>query len=619
MCGIAGRIGPHAGRLDSIKKMTDSLFHRGPDDEGFFVLPNVELGARRLAIIDIEGGHQPIVTVDGKVAVALNGEIYNFAKLRVELLSRGCPLKTQGDTEVLAYLYQLDGIDFVQKLRGMFAISIWDSTSQSLILIRDRLGEKPLLYSQKANGGIDFASEAKALLRMGAAKEADLCALDFVLTFGYAPPPMTGFTSIAALPPAHFLIWNSGRTEIKRYWKFESTEKADFSSLEAQDAVHDALEESVRNQMISERPLGVFLSGGVDSSLVAALASKHSPHRLKTYSIGFKDQRFDESKYARQVAAHLGTDHHELIVDPNPVLMMEILTNTLDRPFADSSLIPTYLLSEFARSGVVVALGGDGGDEALGGYSRYMALEQRDSLRIPLAALSPFHAGMERIGSNSTNRYLSRFTDAIRPYRNKQERYRGLVSLVHTQERKRLWRDSPVLSNENLDPNRWFRGIWESAKGSGSLDTALAVDIETYLPEDLNFKTDIASMANSLELRSPYQDHIFMELCGTINGDLKFQNGETKYILKQVAKRYVPANVVDRTKMGFGFPRASWLRNELKGQVSEVLLGATSRNRGWFNQKELNRVIHLHNNGLDRDRILWPLFVIEVWAQKWLD
>ena len=336
MCGIAGRVGPHAGQLDSIKEMTDSLYHRGPDDEGFFVLPNVELGARRLAIIDVEGGHQPIVTVDGNVAVAFNGEIYNFAQLRVELLSRGCPLKTQGDTEVLAYLYQLDGIDFVQKLRGMFAISIWDSRTKSLILIRDRLGEKPLLYSQKTNGGIDFASEAKALLRMGAAKEADLRALDFVLTFGYAPPPMTGFTSIAALPPAHFLIWNSDRIEVKRYWRFDSTRKTDFTALEAQDSVHDALEESVRNQMISERPLGVFLSGGVDSSLVAALASKHSPHRLETYSIGFKDQRFDESKYARQVAAHLGTDHHELIVDPDPALMVEILTNTLDRPFADS-------------------------------------------------------------------------------------------------------------------------------------------------------------------------------------------------------------------------------------------------------------------------------------------
>lgn len=619
MCGIAGRVGPHAGRMNSIKEMTDTLFHRGPDDEGFFVLPHVELGARRLAIIDVEGGHQPIVTVDGSVAVAFNGEIYNFAQLRVELISRGCLLKTQGDTEVLAYLYQLDGIEFVQKLRGMFAISIWDSRTKSLILIRDRLGEKPLLYSQKANGGIDFASEAKALLRMGAAKEADLRALDFVLTFGYAPPPMTGFTSIAALPPAHLLIWNSGRIEVKRYWRFDSTKKTDFTALEAQDAVHDALDESVRNQMISERPLGVFLSGGVDSSLVAALASKHSPHKLETYSIGFKDQRFDESKYARQVAAHLGTEHHELIVDPNPVLMMEILTNTLDRPFADSSLIPTYLLSEFARSGVVVALGGDGGDEALGGYSRYMALERRDSFRIPLAALSPLHPTMERISSNSTNRYLSRFTDAIRPYKSKQERYRGLVSLVHTEERKRLWGISSDNSSGDSSPDVWFKGIWNSVHGSGPLDSALAVDIETYLPEDLNFKTDIASMANSLELRSPYQDHIFMELCGTISGNLKFQNGDTKHILKQVAKRYVPDTVIDRKKMGFGFPRANWLRNELRVQVSEVLLGSTSQNREWFDQKELSRIVHLHNNGLDKDRVLWPLFVIELWAQKWLD
>ncbi len=619
MCGIAGRIGTHAGDRAVIKRMTDSLLHRGPDDEGFYVIPGVELGARRLSIIDVQGGHQPIVTEGGDVAVAFNGEIYNFAELRKELIERGCQLKTQGDTEVIAYLYLLMGVDFIEKLRGMFAISIWDAQKHSLILIRDRMGEKPLLYSLREDGGIDFASEAKALLRVGVKREADIRSLDFVLAFGYAPPPMTGFSSISALPPSHFLIWTAGKSKVQRYWRFDSSRKESFSIMEAEDRVHTALEESVRMMMVSERPLGVFLSGGVDSTLVAALAAKHSQRKLKTFSIGFRDQRFDESKFARLVADHLETDHHELILDPNPAAMLDLLSSTLDRPFADSSIIPTFLLSEFARSKVVVTLGGDGGDEAMGGYSRYIMLERRHAFNRPLRTLSPLLPIFEALGRNSKSGLFPRLEGAIRPYASKAERYKGMVSLVHDRERKRLWQSGIVASQIGSGPSSWFETIWDGSHALGARDRALAVDIETYLPEDLNFKTDIASMANGLELRSPYQDHKFMELCGTIGEDLKFHNGATKFILKEIAKRYVPASVVEREKMGFGIPRASWMRNELKSHVEDVLLGPMARSRGWFDPNEVSQLIKLHDNGIDKDRILWPLLIIELWAQKWLD
>lgn len=619
MCGIAGRVGSHAGSMDSLKKMTDSLQHRGPDDEGFFIRRGVEIGARRLSIIDVIGGHQPISTPRDDVTVAFNGEIYNFIELRAELIARGCLLQTHGDTEVLAYLYLLDGKNFVHKLRGMFAISIWDSREKSLLLFRDRLGEKPLLYSMRTNKGLDFASEAKALLAVGAERTVDLGAIDFILAFGYAPPPMTGFSSIQALAPGNVLIWNDGDVKIERYWKFDSSQKRDFSAQEAEDLVHNSLEESVRMRMVSERPLGVFLSGGVDSTLVTALAAKNSMQKLKTFSIGFRDARFDESKYARFVANHLGTEHHELILDPDPETMLDILTDKLDRPFADSSIIPTFLLSEFARTEVVVALGGDGGDEALGGYSRYLLLEQRHAFNMPIRALSPLASIIEKYGRSSQLRRMPLLEGALRQYDSKQDRYRGFVSLVHDNERKNLWKEDVRQSFSESGPHNWFDLLWRNAHAQGSKDRALAVDIESYLPEDLNFKTDIASMACGLELRSPYQDHLFLELCGHIDGKLKFQGGNSKAILKQIAKKYVPYTVIDRKKMGFGFPRASWMRNELRNNISETLLGPKANSRGWFNQSEIKNLIELHNRGIDKDRILWPLFVIELWAQKWID
>ena len=619
MCGIAGRVGSHSGSRDSLKRMTDSLQHRGPDDEGFFVQDGVEIGARRLSIIDVIGGHQPISTPNNDVTVAFNGEIYNYLDLRMELIGRGCHLRTQGDTEVLAYLYLLDGKDFVTKLRGMFAISIWDSRDKSLFLYRDRLGEKPLLYSIKSNRGIDFASEAKALLSVGAERTVDLQAIDYILAFGYAPPPMTGFSSIQALAPGHVLSWQIGEVKIEQYWKFNSSEKESLNFHEAEELVHASLEESVRMRMVSERPLGVFLSGGVDSTVVTALAAKNSKQQLKTFSIGFKDARFDESKYARIVANHLGTEHHELILDPDPESMLNILTDKLDRPFADSSLIPTFLLSKFARTEVVVALGGDGGDEALGGYSRYLSLEQRHAFNLPIRALSPISGLVEKYGRHSELKAIPLLEGALRQYVNKQDRYRGFVSLTHDNERQHLWNNEARESFRKLGPQEWFSALWVNANAQSAKDRALAVDIESYLPEDLNFKTDIASMANGLELRSPYQDHVFMELCGRIDGKLKFQGGNSKAILKGIAKQYVPDSIIDRKKMGFGFPRASWMRNELRDQVFETLLGRSSKNRGWFQPTEIKRLIDLHNKGVDKDRILWPLFVVELWAQKWID
>jgi len=618
MCGIAGRVGDGVGFQGPLKKMTDSILHRGPDEEGFFVDFGVELGSRRLAIIDVVGGQQPITLEENKITVVFNGEIYNFQLLREFLIKRGFVLKTKGDTEVIALLYLLEGPSFVHHLRGMFAIAIWDARTRTLILIRDRLGKKPLLYRVKENGGIDFASEARALLAVGAERDVDITAVNFVLTFGYAPPPMSGFKTIQALSPGSMLTWKDGKFATNQYWKFDSSVKDIVEMEEAVSLTKETLEEAVKLRLLSERPLGILLSGGVDSTLVAALAAKNHLNKLNTYSVGFEDPQFDESGYAAQVARHLGTNHHQLIVKPDPELLLRTLAQTLDRPFADSSILPTFLVSQFARSEVVVALGGDGGDEAFGGYLRYQMVNWLQTLNPILRLTTPIAPGLEALSFRMNNRKISRLAGALRPYNNKMERYMALVSLSHQKERKKIW--GSRLDPEILDsPADWFGNIWKGVNSRESLDRPLAVDIETYLPEDLNFKTDIASMVNSLELRSPFQDHKLIELSGRIAESLKFHNRETKHILRVIAKEFVPADIIDRKKMGFGIPRASWMRNELRPLVSETLLGSTARNRGWFDTKEVKLQIDLHNRGLDRDRILWPLLAIELWAQNWLD
>lgn len=618
MCGIAGRVGENVGFQGPIKKMTDSILHRGPDEEGFFVSPGVELGSRRLAIIDVAGGQQPINIDKHKITVVFNGEIYNFRELREFLIQKGFELKTNGDTEVIAFLYLLEGFDFINRLRGMFAIALWDGRTNKLVLARDRLGKKPILYREKPNGGIDFASEARAFLETDFKREVDLAAVNFVLAFGYAPPPMSGFNTIKALAPGHLLIWSNGKSSIRQYWKFNSSVK---DIIEMEDAVtqtRETLEEAVKLRLISERPIGVFLSGGIDSTLVAAFASRNLPNKLNTFSIGFDDPQFNEAGYAAQVADHLGTNHHQLIVKPDPELLVRTLAETLDRPFADSSILPTFLVCQFARSEVVVALGGDGGDEGFGGYLRYQIVDWLQTINPILRLATPIAPGLEWLSFKANNRKLSRLASALRPYENRTERYMALVSLAHEPERKQLW--GPTLNTSDLAlPAKWFRDTWRGANSREALDRPLAVDLETYLPEDLNFKTDIASMANGLELRSPFQDHKLIELSGRISEDLKFHNNKTKYILRQIAKEFVPPQLVDRKKMGFGIPRASWMRNELRSLVSETLLGSSARNRGWFDIKEVKNQIDIHNRGLDRDRILWPLLAIELWAQNWLD
>lgn len=619
MCGIAGRTGVEAGFLEPLKAMTDSIIHRGPDEEGFYVAPGIELGSRRLAIIDVVGGQQPISIADGKIRVVFNGEIYNFQELRKQLIQGGHKLKTNSDTEVIAWLYLLEGIEFVHHLRGMFAIALWDARDRKLILVRDRLGKKPLLYRQRNDGGIDFASEARALLKVGASREPDLVALDFVMTFGYAPPPMTGFRSISSIPPGHLLTWTENEVVQTQYWKLDSSQKTIFQIPDAISQTKEILEESVKLRLISERPIGVLLSGGIDSTLVAAYAAKNLSSKLNTFSIGFEDPQFDESSYASQVASRLGTEHHQLIVKPDPELLVRTMAKTLDRPFADSSILPTFIVSEFARSQVVVALGGDGGDEAFGGYSRYQLVDRMQSLNPLLRVARPLSPILRRLALQTHDQRIARLASGLRTYGSTWERYMAFVSLIHQQERQALWSKSAFSNTSNLDPAAWFKGIWEGAHARGKLDRPLTVDIETYLPEDLNFKTDIASMANSLELRSPFQDHKLVEFSAKISEEIRFNQGQSKYILRQIAKEFVPASVVDRKKMGFGIPRARWMRHELRPIISEVLLGSSATERGWFRRDELRREIDLHNSGLDRDRILWPLFAIEMWAQNWLD
>ena len=619
MCGIAGRVGPSAGYSAPLKRMTDSITHRGPDEEGLFFAPGVELGSRRLAIIDIAEGQQPVSINQGRVTVVFNGEIYNFRELRKVLLDGGHLLSTHSDTEVIAWMYLRDGMSFVNHLRGMFAIAIWDAREQKLILIRDRLGKKPILFRERSDSGIDFASEVKALLAVGASREPDLQSLDFVMAFGYTPPPMTGFKNISALPPAHFLVWKNGKTTIERYWKFRSSVKSIFDPQDAISQTKEILEESVKLRLVSERPIGVLLSGGIDSTLVAAYAARNLSTKLNTFSIGFEDPKFDESRHAAQVAKILGTNHHQLIIKPDPELLVRTMSKTLDRPFADSSILPTYIVSEYARSEVVVALGGDGGDEVFGGYSRYLILDRMQRVNQLLGIAKPLGFLINKLAHETGSQSLSRLAGGFRTYPTKRERYQALVSLIQKDERQALWDGRNIADGTLNNPAAWFSNVWENVDSQAGLDHQLAVDIETYLPEDLNFKTDIASMANGLELRSPFQDHVLVELGGRISETAKFHDGQTKYILRKIAKEFVPPAIVDRRKMGFGIPRARWMREELRPLVTETLLGSNARNRGWFDQNTVKNEITLHNSGIDRDRILWPLFAIELWAQNWSD
>ena len=614
MCGIVGGVGSGAPAQVALEKCLESIHHRGPDERGRFIGQNIALGMCRLAIIDVGTGQQPVSNESDAIHLVFNGEIYNYRELRKILVEKGHKFRSQGDSEVIVHLYEEFGHDFVKQLRGMFALAIWDSRDGSLILARDHMGKKPLWYSLSADGTLHFASEVKALRAAGVKTTLRKAAISEVMQFGYLNAPRSAYEEIAQLPPASLGVWRDGAWSVSQYWAPDFSSENAISFDDALVETKRLIKQSVDRRLISERPLGSFLSGGFDSTVVTAYMSELTTSKVKTFSIGFDDSRYDESGYARSVADFLGTDHTEERVTPDPVFLLQKLSSTLDQPFADSSIIPTFMLSQFARKEVVVALGGDGGDEVFGGYDRYLAAPAMQRVNALLAIASPI-AKSPSLNARISSRKLRRVLSQVEAHSSLAHRYESVLSLGQSSELKRLINDdyrSDLASNE-------FISAFARGGSRDVLSRMMRSDMENYLPGDLLVKADMATMANSLELRSPLLDVDLVEWATQLPSAFKVKGRETKHILKEIARSLVPASLVDRPKMGFAIPRADWLRTGLRTMSYDLLTDTTARGRGWFVPAQVDQVLKEHMSGRDRDNLLWPMLSLELWARTWLD
>ena len=633
MCGIAGILDAQGRVVEEflVRRLCEALGHRGPDGEGYHTDGPVSLGHRRLAILDLAGGRQPMSNEDGTVWVTFNGEIYNFAELRRRLEALGHRFATRSDTEVLLHAYEQYGEACVNELRGMFAFAVWDRPRQTLLLARDRIGKKPLFYAQ-VDGQWVFASELQALLRHpGLAREVDWAAVDDYLTYGYIPAPRTIFRGVQKLPPAHWLRLKAGADgtgspHIERYWRLGYEPKVGLSETEAAEGLLEVLTEAVRLRMIADVPLGALLSGGLDSGIVVALMSQLSSRPVKTFSIGFEEQRFNELPHARLVAERYGTEHHELIVRPNALEVLPTLVRHYGEPYADSSAIPTYYVARLTREHVTVALTGDGGDECLAGYERYAAglaadryaripATARRLVMDPLAKLIPRNAPRRsRLGQ--ARRFL-RMAGQPAP-----ERYVSWIGYLPTDGKLSLYSSE---FREHLAGHRaeeWLLDQWQEVARAGlePLDTMLAVDVETYLPNDLLVKMDIATMASSLEARSPFLDHKVMEFCAALPSAHKVSGTRLKHLLRTVGARLLPKETLSRRKSGFVVPVGDWMRGELRGWTEDLLLSPRALKRGYFQPEALRQLVDGHLEGRqDRSFELWALLWLELWHQEFMD
>jgi asparagine synthase (glutamine-hydrolysing) len=604
--------------------MNDAIIHRGPDEDGHYVKENVGLAMRRLSIIDLAGGQQPIHNADRTKWLIFNGEIYNYQELRDDLTKRGHKLYTKSDTEAVLHLYEEFGPDCLQHLRGMFAFAIWDEVDRSLFLARDRVGKKPLLYSHQPNGDLIFGSEFMALLKHPAiSRDVDMDALDSYLSYLCVPAPQTAFKNIRKLEPGHWMRWKDGEVRTERYWLPNFSKKIKISEGEAIEETTRLLRESTRLRMISEVPLGAFLSGGVDSSTVVALMAQESTTPVKTFSIGFEEQDFSELKYARRVAEHVGAEYHEFIVRPNALEILPTLVEHYGEPYADSSAIPTYYVSKETRNHVTVALNGDGGDESFAGYERYMAMEIAEIYRrIPRALRSALIEGPINLLPTSELR-KTRIRDVQRFFTSANEdrkvRYFRWMSTFKPAIKQNLY--SQEFSNAITQETSSFLDQWfDTANGSGILDATLLTDQMTYLPNDLLVKVDIASMANSLEARSPFLDHKVIEFAASLPESLKMGGFRPKSLLKKVAARLVPREVVYRRKMGFGVPVGRWLRGEMKDFLRDVLLSPDSLSRGVIRPEMIRQYVDEHIAGtFDHSFQVWTLLMMELWFKRFID
>jgi len=622
MCGIAGVWyfdRTHTVSPELLRRMTDTIIHRGPDEEGLRILGNVGLGFRRLSIIDLEGSKQPMSNEDGQVWLVFNGEIYNFRELRPHLIDAGHRFHTQGDTEVIVHSYEQYGPACVDQLRGMFAFAIWDAPRQQMTLAVDPFGKKPLYYALD-HDKLVFGSELKAIVQHpDIAREIDPYALDEYFTYGAISAPRTIFKSVQKVPPGCTVTIDAqGKPTVTQYWSPAFTRPAQLDRRPLPELAKDLrhlLIEAVKHRMISDVPLGAFLSGGVDSSVVVALMAQVSDQPVKTFAIGFEEDAFDETPYARKVATHCGTQHHEEIVRPDAESILPLLAHQYDEPFADSSAIPTYYVCRMARRHVTVALSGDGGDEIFGGYNSYrFAHLIRQYHRLPARVRDLITETADRMPAPVVSNNLKR---RIRLLQMTPELQHTRASFFKEDERQRLFQPGVVPAHTG---ERLKRDALARMDGYDWLTQLQYVDLVGYMPIDILVKVDRASMLNSLEVRCPLLDRDIFEFMASVPPQYKFNGRRTKIILREAVKDLLPAEVFTRRKMGFGVPVGRWFRGPLRPLVEDMLLSDRAKARGLFNPDYARRIVSEHNEGImDRVNPIWALLCFEMWAREYLD
>ncbi|MEN8222004.1 MAG: asparagine synthase (glutamine-hydrolyzing) [Acidobacteriota bacterium] len=627
MCGICGFFqSDNSADEQTLRIMNDQIIHRGPDDDGYYFNKRAGLAARRLSIIDLKTGHQPLRSHSGENWITYNGEVYNFPELRKDLITRGYKFRTKTDTEVIVNMYEEFGTDFVKKLRGMFAIGIYDLKRDKLILARDHIGIKPLYYTvRKDNGSLVFGSEIKSILKYpGIEREIDHAGLDYFLSLEYIPAPYSIFEGINKLPPGHILTYQNSKLTIKKYWEVEKKSFSD-DPEELKEIFLSLLKESVKMRMISDVPLGAFLSGGIDSSAIVAMMAGLSDRKIKTFSIGFEEKSYSELQYSKIISDKFGTDHYTKSLSPDINGLVDFLTDFLDEPLGDFSNFPTYLVSKTAREKVTVTLSGDGGDEIFGGYEHYIA--QKVARGIDLSVLRPFH----KILSKTTNLFppselkkgfvnrIKRFSEGLDNHPDNRH-FRWMLFLSNEQK-KRLYSDEFLDAEftRKLKEREPFNTYFEHSRNFDGINQDLYLDLKTYLVDNILVKVDRMSMATSLEARVPLLDYKMVEFAFSLPENLKLRGNTTKYFMKEALRGILPDEIIDRRKEGFSIPIKNWLKTDLKDLMMEYLSEKRVKESGLFNYKSINNMINEHlNNKQNHAHRLWSLILFNIWREKFL-
>lgn len=637
MCGIAGGIWLHNApglSRDMLRTMTDAIAHRGPDDQGHLIIqpkdnlsilgaspsPGVALGFRRLSIIDLAAGHQPLGNEDGSVQIVFNGEIYNYQELRHRLEGSGHTFRTHTDTETIVHLYEDLGLDCFEHLNGMFAMAIWDQRRERLVLARDRLGKKPLYYAMH-DGRLVFASELKSLMQLpGINKEIDPGAIDLYLTYQYIPHPHSIYKGIRKLPPGYFAVFENGELSVQRYWNVDWSRETPMDQPTASRELQTMLADAVRIRLRSDVPLGAFLSGGIDSSLIVAIAQQQLEMPIRTFSIGFSEADFDETHYAKMVADHVGTKHERFEVTPDALNIIDRLVDQYDEPFGDSSAVPTWYLCELTRQHVTVALSGDGGDELFGGYERYRALKLSGQLQSWLPVDWLMQSGLiQRLPDSSARRSflrrVRRFCEALgQP---PIDRYMNWIQIFGEASRLDLYRETFIEQLPDRNPVSFLADAWRRAGKRDLVSCATTADLQTYMPCDLMTKVDIASMAHSLEARQPMLDYRLVEWAAALPSHLKLRGRRGKCLLMDTYHDLLPKAIWNRSKMGFGVPIAKWFKTSLRDRTYDALLGPDAKCHSFFRREAIETLVEEHMSGRSNQAYrLWNLLFLELWLRK---